>query len=67
MMHGLKVCPFCGERPAVNSWQAENGKTMYIIECENSACAIRPMTDYHAKISVIAEEWNRRAECQTTA
>ena len=59
-IHGLKPCPFCGERPNVNTW-GDNGKTMYLIECENASCAIKPMTDYHVSLKIVVQEWNRRA------
>lgn len=64
--HGLKPCPFCGVRPAINTWH-EGEKTMYIVECENDACAIKPMTDYHVSLNIIVQEWNRRSKDEADA
>jgi Lar family restriction alleviation protein len=57
----LKPCPFCGEKPKIQSYSPLNGYYLYSIECINSNCPTNPGTVDFSKRKNAIKRWNERA------
>ena len=66
-MEGLKPCPFCGEKPLLETdvrWpdNSRNAVTAYFVICKNYNCPIYHADNTWYKTGEKArEEWNKRA------
>lgn len=56
-----KVCPFCGEYPAVaERHDAPNGRRRWYVQCNNARCYASAFSVGDTRESALAH-WNRRA------
>lgn len=67
MMHELKPCPFCGEKPKVDRYfMPTMPNVLYAVQCVNINCPTNPIIQYCKDRAFIIKSWNRRAIDENT-